>query len=70
MRTNIEIDDALLGLVMRATGARTKREAVNTALQQMVRLKQQEALMQLWGIGWEGDLDEMRTSRHVPADDA
>lgn len=68
MRTNIEIDDALLRQVMRATGARTKREAVDAALQQMVRLKQQEALMQLWGIGWEGDLDDMRTSKHAPAD--
>ncbi len=69
MRTNIEIDDTLLQQVMRATGARTKREAVDAALLQMVRLKQQEALMQLWGIGWEGDLDEMRTSKYIPADD-
>ena len=69
MRTNIDIDDALLRQVMRATGARTKREAVDAALHQMVRLKQQEALMQLWGIGWEGDLDEMRTSKYIPAEE-
>lgn len=69
MRTNIEIDDGLLRQVMRATGARTKREAVDAALNQMVRLKQQEALMQLWGIGWEGDLEEMRTSKYLPADE-
>ncbi|MBO9621515.1 MAG: type II toxin-antitoxin system VapB family antitoxin [Sphingomonas sp.] len=66
MRTNIEIDQGLVAQVMRAIGAKTKREAVDTALRETLRLRQQEALLQLWGIGWDGDLDEMRTSKYVP----
>jgi len=69
MRTNIEIDDALIGQVMRAVGAKTKREAIDTSLRETLRLRQQEAIMQLWGIGWAGDLDEMRTSKYIDAAD-
>jgi Arc/MetJ family transcription regulator len=63
MRTNIEIDEALLTEVMQKTGAKTKREAVNRALQESLRhTKQIEALRALKGkIEWVGDLDEMRT---------
>ena len=69
MRTNIEIDETLIRRVMRAVGAKTKREAIDTALRETLRLRQQEAIMELWGLGWEGDLDEMRTSKYVPLDD-
>lgn len=68
MRTNIEIDEELVHHVMRAVGARTKRQAVDVALRETLRLRQQEALIGLWGIGWEGDLDEMRTSKYLPAE--
>jgi Arc/MetJ family transcription regulator len=68
MRTNIDIDDALMAEAMEVTGARTKREAVETALRQVVRAQRQlEAIRGLKGIGWEGDLDEMRTSKYLPA---
>jgi Arc/MetJ family transcription regulator len=68
MRTNIEIDDALMREAMAATGATTKREAVERALRQVVRAKRQlEAIQGLRGIGWEGDLDEMRTDKVRPA---
>jgi len=61
MRTNIVIDDELMRRAMRASGARTKREAVETALRLMVELKQQERLRRLRGkLKWEGDLDAMR----------
>jgi Arc/MetJ family transcription regulator len=61
MRTNIVIDDELMKQAMRASGARTKREAVETALRLMVGLKQQEQLRRLRGkLKWEGDLDAMR----------
>lgn len=62
MRTNIEIDDQLMVAVMQAIGAKTKREAVDTALRSALRIaRQKEALEALKGIGWEGDLDAMRT---------
>jgi Arc/MetJ family transcription regulator len=61
MRTNIDIDDELLLKAMKATGQKTKKATVEAALRKVVVLsEQQDALEQLWGIGWEGDLDEMR----------
>jgi Arc/MetJ family transcription regulator len=64
MRTNIEIDDKLMKQAMKATGATTKRAAVEAAMRLAVQLhKQDDALKKLWGLGWEGNLDEMRQSR-------
>ena len=64
MRTNIDIDDALLAEAVRLTGLPTKKAVVKEALRRLVRQKGQvEALRELTGIGWEGDLDSMRTDR-------
>ncbi|HLY78206.1 MAG TPA: type II toxin-antitoxin system VapB family antitoxin [Caulobacteraceae bacterium] len=64
MRTNIDIDDDLLAEAMAASGARTKRAAVEEGLRLLVRLHDQvTALAELRGLGWEGDLDEMREGR-------
>ena len=60
MRTNVEIDDRLIDQAMELSGARTKREAVDTALRTLVRLKSQEQIRRLRGLGWEGDLEAMR----------
>jgi Arc/MetJ family transcription regulator len=68
MRTNIEIDDELLRRAMRATGARTKKGAVEAAMRLTVRLKAQESIRELWGIGWEGDLNAMRKNRFLDKD--
>ncbi|TPG22310.1 type II toxin-antitoxin system VapB family antitoxin [Sphingomonas koreensis] len=61
MRTNIVIDDALMKEAQAALGAKTKREVVQIALQRIVQEKRQEQLYKLRGLGWEGDLDAMRT---------
>ncbi|WP_028965593.1 type II toxin-antitoxin system VapB family antitoxin [Sphingomonas phyllosphaerae] len=69
MRTNIEIDDALMAEAIETLGVKTKREAVTRALEEVVRIKRQlRALDELRGSGWEGDLDEMRTSKYIPAE--
>jgi Arc/MetJ family transcription regulator len=61
MRTNIEIDDELMDEALKLTGLPTKRAVVEEGLRLMVRLrKQTRALKSLKGLGWEGDLDEMR----------
>ena len=61
MRTNIVIDRDLLERAMRATGAKTKREAVELGLAALVRLKEQEDIRGMRGkLRWTGDLDEMR----------
>ena len=68
MRTNIEIDDALMADAMVALGTATKRDTVEEALRRMVRSHQQlKAFEELRGIGWDGDLDDMRTSKYIPA---
>ncbi len=66
MRTNIEIDDELMAQAMKATGQKTKKATVEEALREIVRLsRQRRALRTLDGIGWDGDLDAMRRSRHA-----
>lgn len=64
MRTNIEIDDALMSDVLKMTGVRTKKEAVELGLKTLLRLKKQERIKQFKGkLRWEGDLEEMRSDR-------
>jgi Arc/MetJ family transcription regulator len=63
-RTNIDLDDELVAEAMRKFGLKTKKEAVDLALRRLVgpRLSP-EFIESLEGIGWEGDLDEMRRSK-------
>jgi Arc/MetJ family transcription regulator len=64
MRTNIVIDDKLMADTLRATGLKTKREAVELGLRTLLRLRQQAEIKKLRGkITWEGDLDAMRRER-------
>jgi Arc/MetJ family transcription regulator len=66
MRTNIDIDDALLDEARRATGLRTKKETVEEGLRVLVRLKEQEEILGLAGkVRWEGDLDRSRRGRNA-----
>jgi Arc/MetJ family transcription regulator len=62
MRTNIVIDDKLMRETLRATGLKTKREAVEQGLRTLLRLKRQSQIRRLRGkLHWEGDLDAMRS---------
>ncbi len=64
MRTNIDIDDALIGAAMDATKLPTKKATVEEALRRLVRQhRQQQAIADLAGLGWEGDLDRQREGR-------
>lgn len=66
MRTNIEIDDALMAEAIQRSGLKTKRDVVDFVLKRYVKIEQQrEALEGLRGLGWEGDLDAMRTDDPV-----
>jgi Arc/MetJ family transcription regulator len=65
-RTNIDIDDALIAEVMRRFHLMTKREAVDFALRRAAgSTATTEGLLSLEGIGWDGDLDAMRS--YAPA---
>lgn len=62
MRTNIEINDSLMADALKATGLRTKKEAVELGLKALIRLKKQGSIRALRGkLKWDGDLAEMRT---------
>ncbi len=61
MRTNIDIDDALLNAAMSASGLHTKKATVEEALRLLVKLNlQRQSGMALAGMGWDGDLQDMR----------
>ena len=61
MRTNIVIDDQLMKDTLRATGLKTKREAVELGLRTLLRLRQQQDIRRFRGkLHWEGDLEAMR----------
>jgi Arc/MetJ family transcription regulator len=64
VRTNIVIDDKLMSDTLKATGLKTKREAVELGLKTLLRLRQQSEIKKLRGkITWEGDLDAMRRDK-------
>ena len=64
MRTNIVIDDRLMRDTLRATGVKTKREAVELGLRTLVRLSKQAEIRRFRGkLEWRGDLETMRTDR-------
>jgi Arc/MetJ family transcription regulator len=63
-RTNIDIDEQACRLVMERYHLATKRDAVNFALRTVAgEPLSLDKARQLRGSGWNGDLDEMRTSR-------
>jgi len=62
MRTNIVIDDKLMREALRASGASTKKEAVERGLRMLVHANKQAEIRKFRGkLRWEGDLDAMRT---------
>lgn len=64
MRTNIVIDDALMGEAMLLSNLKTKKAVVENGLRLLVRIKKQEKIRGLRGkLKWDGDLEEMRADR-------
>ncbi len=64
MRTNIEIDDEVMREVQLLTGVRTKREAVDLALRELVARHRRLGILELRGrVHWEGDLGTSRRGR-------
>jgi hypothetical protein len=51
MITNIDIDEALVAEAMKVSGARSKREAVDRALREMVARARRPRFSDFYGIG-------------------
>jgi len=54
MITNIDIDETLIAQAMEISGARTKREAVDRALREMIARAKRPRIRDLWGIAADG----------------
>jgi Arc/MetJ family transcription regulator len=66
MRTNIEIDDALMAEAQKVSGHTTKKQTVEEALRLMVRLRRQREVGAALGkYRWRGNLAESRKGRGV-----
>ena len=69
-QTNIDVDDDLVERVMRTFGLRSKREAVQLALERLLGGGPMtvEEQLDMEGVGWNGDLDTMRADRFAEWD--
>ena len=66
MRISIEIDDELIAEAMQVTGQSTAEGALEEALLRVARnYRLRQAINSMHGIGWEGDLDEMRGGESI-----
>jgi Arc/MetJ family transcription regulator len=64
MRTNIEIDDALMAQAQEASGHATKKQTVEEALRLMIRLRRQQDVGRAFGkYRWRGNLARSRKGR-------
>ena len=64
MRTNIIIDNTLMQEALKATGLKTKKEAVELGLKTLIALGKQASIKELKGkLHWEGNLDELRNDQ-------
>lgn len=59
-RTNVVIDEELVEKVKKLYGLPTTRAAIEFALRSLVGSAEKKDMLDLEGMGWEGDLDEMR----------
>ncbi|MBI4723635.1 MAG: type II toxin-antitoxin system VapB family antitoxin [Rhodomicrobium sp.] len=68
MRTNIDIDDALIDEVMRVANVKTKKEAVHLALQEFLKVKKKKDLFDLAGKVEFEDRYDYKALRHTRYD--
>ena len=63
-RTNLVLDEELLAQATRVLGVKTYSAVVNTALEEVVRVRKLQSIPQFFGSGiWQGNLSEMRQDR-------
>ena len=64
MRTNIEIDDALMAEAQKASGQATKKQTVEEALRLLIKLRRQKEADSAFGrYRWRGSLAASRRGR-------
>lgn len=64
MRTNIVIDDKLIGQALKLSKLGTKKKAVEAGLKLLVQFKRQSRIKDYFGqLKWNGDLEKMRRDK-------
>jgi Arc/MetJ family transcription regulator len=64
VRTNVVINDDLMESALKASGIKTKKEAIEEGLKLLVQMRSQEKIKGFRGkLKWTGNLDEMRADR-------
>jgi Arc/MetJ family transcription regulator len=64
MRTNIELDDALVKKAMDLTKIPTRKALINKALEELVKSNTRKGMLKFINSGiWEGDIEKMREMR-------
>ncbi len=67
MRTNIDIDDALLAQALELSACKTKKDVVRLALTELINKAKRQKLLSLWASNiWEGELNQMRVAEPSP----
>ena len=71
MRTNIDIDDALLADAMKSLGTTTKKATVEEALRRATRgYRLRQLIERTRGMGWDDGLSDTQRDKAVAEDGA
>lgn len=64
MRTNVVIDDELMNGALKASGLKTKKDAIEAGLKLLVQVKGQSVIKKYRGkLKWSGNLNDMRQDK-------
>ena len=64
MRTNVDLDEALLQQVQLFGNFSTKKAAIQAALNEYLNVLKRQKLLALRGkVAWQGDLEALRSNR-------
>lgn len=64
MRTNVVLDDDLIGTALKLSGFKTKKKAIEEGLKLLIRLNCQKSIKSSRGkLKWTGNLSKMRTDK-------
>jgi Arc/MetJ family transcription regulator len=69
MRTHIDLDEDLVAQVVAMGQFTTKKAAIHTALVEFAKTLKRRQLLALRGkVAWEGDLDQIQSTRNTETD--
>ena len=64
MRTNVVIDDNLMKSALKASGVKTKKDAIEEGLKLLVEVRGRREIRKYRGkLKWSGSLDDMRSDK-------